>query len=130
MKNGLDSEAAVFWINGFGVDLKADTPEERAVQGAAFLDSKEPDWFHWVDFSTLAMSSPWACVLGQVADHLEGVTDYVRGLEMYDIPHGNQAGYDGFQVQRALGFEGGDYGPLTAFWRREIMIRRRDEVMA
>lgn len=49
------------------------TPDElrgAVAKGAIFLDEVQPDWWERIELSTLMLSSPSCCVLGQLASAL------------------------------------------------------------
>jgi hypothetical protein len=86
----------------------------RVAAGVALLDGQRPDWHETIDLHTLQVSSCTRCVLGQ----LNG--DVSDGYAEYDIDD-NDAWRYGFERR---GFERGEYGLLTAEWKRVISERR------
>lgn len=128
------------------------TIAERVAAGAAFLDEHDPDWWRpdaerAIDLSTLRLSSPRSCVLGQrcPAEALEAfiIARYSRPLEdvwyAEDYQFWGQAhSLSGIPVispddlvawSGTLGFnsptgDGDEYDGLTAEWVRVIEQRR------
>lgn len=114
------------------------TAVERVTAGAALLDEHWPDWWMEVDLSTLDLSSPCNCVLGQlgcdytaVENHFpltvpeEPVRDGFNLFETAVFPYLGMGWQDtidyGFEAQS---WNGVSYDALQAAWVDVITERR------
>jgi hypothetical protein len=104
-------------------ELSNEEIERRVAKGAALLDEKVLDWPLRVNPSRLAMSTCYACVLGQL--DLNGEL-FLGGLDFLELKPGEAAEY-GFSSPfvKRLSPPRGFWGKLGTAWKREIKRRRQ-----
>lgn len=90
--------------------------QERAAQGAAFLDERIPDWHQRIIIDSLRMHNACQCVLGQL------MGDYGMGLHVLDVATPQTHGFTIFGsplIDRPT-----LWARLRAAWIEEIERRR------
>jgi hypothetical protein len=104
-----------------------DEYNERAMQtaeaGAALLDKKIPNWVELIDLSSLEMSEPCSCIIGQIG---EGKYNLDKGIGFNALAY-QLTGVDGFDQLVDHGFEADDwvdYDDLEEAWTKLILARR------
>lgn len=108
----------------------------RVADGAAFLDSKWPEWFKAVEVNTLDMGVDCACVLGQLDGSFEKAVKklWPENLSTRVRKVLTREGHRGFTWAVALGFDVPDavfsaerevdFDLLQNAWVEEIASRR------
>lgn len=89
-----------------------DTIAQRVARGAALLDEVRPGWRAEVDATSLDLSSPGRCILGQLYGLCsQGVR--AIGLNWHNGTSVPDHGFDRVE-------ENQEYGPLTEAWCAEV----------
>jgi hypothetical protein len=97
--------------------------EQRARDGAAFLDERDPGWVERIDLRILDLGECDQCVLGQLfGQEYKGafplLSGYKRGTRLLGLSQ-EEAGELGFEIA----FDGVTYTDLTRAWRDLIAHR-------
>lgn len=101
---------------------------QRVMRGARLLDEYRPDWRSRIDLSTLDLSNPCLCILGQVyAEAAEAASDaltdpmdllrrtpFAYGLDVLDAA--DRPSRYGFDVVGVSGHLQREYADLQAAW--------------
>lgn len=99
----------------------------RVARGAALLDAKVPGWVDMIDLAALDVGDGFCCPLGQTAGadfYGNGDGSYYEGKAKLGLDDDDAAAMLGFFADDSSWRVEGEYGALTAEWRRVIEARR------
>ena len=96
---------------------------ERVARGARLLDGHAPGWAGLVRLDVMDLSSPCACVLGQVYGGTAGRPGYNVGLRVLGLSE-EEAGDSGFLLVGCHEGRAVTWTDRSGLWAAEVRARR------